>query len=98
MPERDLTPFLDARQNQLQLEMSAADSIDTKALAVLASDFAVLLFVAQTTSINLHSMQIVMVVLLLIVSLVVSCMAIWPRTYAGASTSIFKHPEYLTYS
>ena len=47
MANRDLVPFLDARQNQLQIEVATADAIDAKALAVLASDFAVLLFIAQ---------------------------------------------------
>lgn len=98
MPSRDLTPFLDARQNQLQLEMSAGDAIDTKALGVLASDFAVLLFVAQSNTIDLHSFKIGSPVILLAIALVLTCIAIWPRRYAGASTNTFEHPEYLQFS
>ena len=92
---RDLTPFLDARQNQLQLEMAAGDGIDTKALGVLASDFAILLFVVQSSDINLHSVVTIVVVLLLTAALSLTTIAIWPRKYAGASTNMFDHPEYL---
>jgi hypothetical protein len=69
MPSQDLTPFLDARQNQLQLVMAAADAIDTKALGVLASDFAVLLFIAQSTTLPLHSWQILSIVGALVLAL-----------------------------
>jgi hypothetical protein len=97
MPSRDLTPFLDARQNQLQLEVSAGDAIDTKALGILATDFAILLFIAQSSSINMHARLIVDVLVLSIISLVLTCIAIVPRKYAGASTNMFDHPEYLTF-
>lgn len=95
MPARNLTPFLDARQNQLQLEMATGDTIDTKALGVLASDFAVLLFIAQSSILDLHSATIIIIVILLASALAFTCVAIWPRKYAGASTNMFDHPEYL---
>ena len=96
MFNRDLTPFLDARQNQLQLEVSAGDSIDTKALGVLAADLALLIFVAQS-GLSLHSAQVIALLIAFIISLVITIIAIWPRTYAGASTNMFDHPEYLTW-
>jgi len=98
MANQDLTPFLDARQNHHQLLMAAADGIDTKALGVLASDFAVLLFMVQSSGINLHSFWMVAILLLLAAALVLSSIVIWPRTYAGASTNAYDHPEYLSFT
>lgn len=98
MPGQDLTPFLEARQNQHQLLLAAADTIDSKGLGVLASDFAVLLFIAQTTVIDLHTFWLVTILLLLLIALILSCIVIWPRRYAGASTNAHDHPEYLTFT
>ncbi len=95
MAAPDLSSFFDARQNQLNLVMSAGDSIDAKALAILASNIAVLIFIGQA---GLHkSAWVTMMVIMLVVSLVLTVIAIWPRRYAGASASMFEHPEYLQY-
>jgi hypothetical protein len=93
----DRTPLLDALQNQLQIEFSTSDAIDTKALAIFAGNLTVLIFVGQS-SLNLHAWYIIGLTLSLIVSLVLSVIAIWPRKYAGASVSISQHPIYLTYN
>lgn len=98
MPTRDLTPFLDARQNQLQLEMAAGDAIDTKALGVLASDFAALLFMVQSSSVELHSWLSLSIIVVFTAALGFTCMAVWPQKYAGASTNMFEHPEYLNFT
>ena len=97
MSQQDLTPFLDARQNQLQLEMAAADAIDTKALGVLASDFAMLLFIAQSAMTDVRAAFTLLITLALVISLLLSCAAIWPRDYAGTSTNALEHPEYLKF-
>lgn len=97
MTNTDLTPFLDARQNQLQIEMATADAIDTKALGVLAGDIAMLIFIAQS-GLSLHAWWVIGLVVAFGASLVATVYAIWPRKYAGASTNMFDHPEYLTWS
>jgi hypothetical protein len=94
MANADLTPFLDTRQNQLSLEVSAGDAIDAKALGLLAANIAILIFVAQS-ALNTHIWSLLIVVLFLLSS-VFNIVAIWPRKYSGASVSVFDHPEYLT--
>lgn len=47
MPTINRQPLLDTRQNQLALVISQGQSIDAKALALLGSNVAVLIFVAQ---------------------------------------------------
>jgi len=94
MSSRDHTSFLDARQNQLQLELAAGDGIDAKALGLLASNLAVLIFIGQST-LSLHSWQVIGLVVTFFVSLSFAVLAIWPRHYPGASVSLYDHPEYL---
>jgi hypothetical protein len=45
----DITPFLDARQNQLCLEVNGGDAIDAKSLGLLASNIAIHIFTAQSS-------------------------------------------------
>lgn len=45
--EQDLTPLLDAQQNRLGQIMSDSDGIDTKALAILGTNLALIIFIAQ---------------------------------------------------
>ncbi|HEX4662159.1 MAG TPA: hypothetical protein VH144_00930 [Candidatus Saccharimonadales bacterium] len=97
MPTTDQTPFLDARQNQLGLEVAAGDAIDAKALALLASDLAVLIFIAQS-SLNPRTWQVIGLIIAFLISLTLTVVTIWPRAYAGASVSMYDHPEYLQYT
>jgi len=92
-----MTPLLDARQNQLQLESAAGDAVDAKALGSLASNLAILIFIAQS-SLDRRSWQVVVVIVAYVVALLLSLVAIWPRKYSGASVSVYDHPEYLTYT
>jgi hypothetical protein len=94
MANSDLSPLLGARQNQLSLEVSAGDAIDAKALGLLGSNIAILIFTAQS-ALNTHVLSL-LVVALFLASSVFNVMAIWPRKYSGASVSVFDHPEYLT--
>jgi hypothetical protein len=47
MSRADLSPLLDVRQNQLTVEISVGDSIDTKALGLLAGNIAILVYIGQ---------------------------------------------------
>ncbi len=94
-PEYDLQPLLEARQNQLNLVFSDGDSIDTKALALLATNVAILLFIAQVglrlTSWWQHGLLIVP----FFISLIFNGFAVWPRKYIGTSGNPDTYPKYL---
>lgn len=95
MKQANLTPFLDARQNQLCLEVSGGDAIDAKSLGLLGSNIAILIFTAQS---SLHaSAWVVVLMVLLVASSLLDVIALWPRKYSGASVSAFDHPDYLSY-
>ena len=94
----DLTPFLDARQNQLQLEVATGEGVDTKGLGVLAANLALAVFIGQATNLNYYDWKTVGLVSTLGVSFILIVIAIWPRKYAGASVSLYDHPEYADFS
>ena len=96
MSANDKTPLLGAMQNQLQIEFSTSDAIDTKALAVFAGNLAILIFVGQS-ELDLHAWYVVGLILTFVISLILSVKAVWPRKYSGASVSINQHPVYLYY-
>lgn len=92
---RDLQPLLDVRQNQLSFVAGDGVAIDTKALAILATNVALMIFVAQA---ELHISGWLAYGLLFapyVISLILDTLAIWPRAYAGASVELEQHPEYL---
>jgi hypothetical protein len=91
---RDLQPLLDTQQNQLSLVFAAGDDIDNKALAILATNVALVLFAAQTT---FSTWQIFIILGFYAASLAYNLVAIWPRKYVGASIDLDQHPEYLGY-
>jgi hypothetical protein len=95
MSTTDLTAFLDARQNQLALEVGGGDAIDAKALGLLGSNIAILIFTAQSSLHN--SVWLISLIVLLLTSSFFDVLTTWPREYSGASVSALDHPEYLTY-
>ena len=93
--DQDFQPLLDVQQNQLGLTFSDSTSIDAKILAGLATNVAILLFMAQA---SLHFPSLWQHVLFLspfLVSLILDGIATWPRRYLGASPNLDEHPEYL---
>lgn len=98
MPTRDLTPFLDARQTQLELTVQAGDANDAKALTLFASNIAILIFIGQSTSLPKKSWAILSLIAVFVFAMVLTVIASWPRKYAGASVSMYRHPEYLNYT
>ncbi len=96
MATPDLSSFLDTRQNQLGLEVGQGDAIDAKALGLLASNIAILIFAAQSSIATSH--WTIAPAVLFLASSVCNVVAIWPRKYSGASVSAFDHPEYLALS
>lgn len=94
MSRADLSSLLDVRQNQLTVEISVGDSIDTKALGLLAGNIAILLYIGQAHEPRTWWTMVLVVSFLL--ASVLTIVAIWPRTYAGTSVSIYDHPEYVS--
>jgi hypothetical protein len=96
MPQKqDLTPLLDVRQNQLNIILNYAESLDNKNLAILAANVAVLLFAAQSLSGVSLALEIV-IFLSYSISILVNLAGILPLGYKGASIDIDRHPEYLS--
>ncbi len=93
--DHDLEPLLAVRQNQLSLLFNVSDTIDNKALAVLATDVAILLFMAQA-DLRLRWWGYIFCLVPLSLSLLLSIIAVWPREYSGAGVNLADHPEYLS--
>ena len=95
MKQTNLTSFLEARQNQLCLEVSGGDAIDSKSLGLVASNIAILIFASQS---SLHASKwVIVLVTSLVASSLLDFIALWPRKYSGSSVSALDHPEYLAY-
>lgn len=92
-----MEPLLNTQQNQLMLTFDNSDGIDTKALAMLATNVALLIFLAQAALQPHGWAQVALVVVPYVLSLLLNIMAIWPRAYVGASINLDEHPEYLGY-
>ncbi|HKU18542.1 MAG TPA: hypothetical protein VJP80_04675 [Candidatus Saccharimonadales bacterium] len=95
--KRNLQPLLDVRQNQLDFIFSASDSLDTKALAVLGFDTAIVIFALQ--SLTTAPLWLLLPVLFLFLpSLIYAVLVIWPQDYRGSSVTPLEHPDYLAMS
>lgn len=90
----DLQPLLDTQQNHLNLVMSASDSLDSKNLALLALNVAVLVFIAQQ-QLSVHPALAAVLIASYVLALLLNVALIWPLGYIGASVDIRDHPEYL---
>lgn len=92
---QDLRPLLNAQQSQLQITLADSSSIDNKALAILAGNVAVLLFIAQARfsfGVWWHGLVLLMPFL---VSIIMTGVTFWPRQYKGPLIELEDHPEYL---
>ena len=92
----DLEPLLNTQQNQLNFIISTGDGIDSKALALLATDVTVLIFIAQA---SLHfdpAWHSLLLIIPFLASIVCTLLAAQPKNYSGASIILEDHPEYVT--
>jgi hypothetical protein len=92
---QDLQPLLETQQNQLKLVFSDSDGIDTKVLAVLGANIAILIFIDQA-SLHLVTWQFVALLTPFVLSLLMDIFSIWPRKYLGAAPDLDQSPRYLT--
>lgn len=92
--KQDLEPLLNAQQSQLDLSLADGSGIENKALAILASNIAVLLFVAQAGFSFAPWWHAIVLVGPFVFSALLTILAFWPRQYDGPLVSLDKHPEY----
>ncbi len=91
---RDLQPLLDTQQNQLNLVFSTSDGIDAKALAILAANIAILIFIDQA-SLHVALWQTVVLYAPLLLSLIFDVVSMWPQDYLGAAANLDESQNYL---
>ncbi len=96
--EQDLQPLLDAQQSQLQISLTDSSSIDNKALAILAGNVAVLLFVAQANFVFGAWWHGAVLLVPFFISIIMTGVTFWPRRYKGPLIELENHPEYLELS
>lgn len=90
----DRQPLLNAHQNQLTASLDYGSSIDAKALGLLATTVAVLIFIGQAR-LNMEWWHMAALFAPYILSLTFNMLATYPRRYASASVDTNQHPEYL---
>jgi hypothetical protein len=93
--EYDLQALLDVRQNQLGLIFADSNSIDTKALAILGADLAILVFVGQASLKINHWWVGTIMIGCYGLSILFGILASWIWPYIGAGVNLNDHPEYL---
>lgn len=95
MPDKqDLEPLLTAQQSQLDISLADGSGIENKALAILASNIAVLIFIAQAGFTFAPWWHAILLVGPFVVSALLTVLAIWPKQYDGPLVALDKHPEY----
>jgi hypothetical protein len=91
----DFEPLLSTQQNQLAMVVSGGDGIDNKALALLATNVTVLIFIAQASLEFSAWWHYVPLITPFVVSIIFTLLAAQPKSYLGASIVLEEHPEYL---
>jgi hypothetical protein len=94
---QDLEPLLNTQQNQLSVLLSEGSSIDSKALAILASNVAILIFISQTAP-SLPLWQYFVLYTPFVLSLGLDIISIWPRPYRGPGIPSSRLKDYLNLS
>jgi hypothetical protein len=94
----DPQPLLDVQLSQLEITLQEGSAIDAKALGILATNVALLLFMAQGRLYFSEWWQTVFLYGPLFVSLIFNTVVIWPRLYAGPGLTPKQLPRYLQMS
>ena len=96
--DTDLEPLLNTQQNQLSMVVSNGDGIDNKALALLATNIAILIFIGQADLQISEWWHYALLLIPYLLSLSVTASALQPKAYLGASIDLEQHPAYLSLS
>ena len=94
--EQDLEPLLSNQQEHVGFLLDQSDGIDTKALAILAINIALLIFIAQSESVPGGFWWGALLYGPFVASLVLNGFAIWPRRYDSVGVNLDKYPDYLS--
>jgi hypothetical protein len=92
--DADLQPILDVQVSQLESTLQAGSTIDAKALAVLATNVALLIFMAQGHLAFAEWWQTMLLYGSIFVSLIFNAITIWPLDYIGPGltpTQLVRH-------
>ncbi|HSW98579.1 MAG TPA: hypothetical protein VLF71_01960 [Candidatus Saccharimonadales bacterium] len=92
--EQDLDPLLANQQNQLDLIFGEGDSIDSKALAILGANVAIIIFVNQTAH-GLALWEYLALYAPFGLSLLLNLFSIWPRRYLYAGVATDRLTDYI---
>lgn len=91
---KNLERLLEISQNQLGLTFQASDSLDTKALGILAFDVAILIFTLQS-EIDNPWWLLTPLFGLFTMSMLCAIKVFWPSDYQGPVVDIRERNEYL---
>ena len=92
--EQDLDPLLANQQNQLDLVFGEGDSIDSKALAILGANVAIIIFVNQTAH-GLALWEYIALYAPFAASLLLDLFSVWPRKYLYAGVPADRLTDYI---
>lgn len=92
--DQDFQPLLEAQQQQLGLTFTASDTLDMKALALLAANIAIIIYSLQSLS-GVPWWLLVPMYFSFAASIASNFKGFWPRNYTGPGVNLQKHPEYL---
>lgn len=92
---QDPQALLDTQLSQLEITLQEGSAIDAKALAIIATNVALLIFMAQGRMYFGEWWQTAALYLPFFVSLVFATVAVWPRFYVGAGITPKQLPAYL---
>lgn len=97
MAEVDLEPLLTTQQNHLALLYAQSDSIDSRALGLIASIIAVMIFIGQA-ALELVWWQWLLLLFPYVVSLMSAVVCLRPQPYVGVAVDLKRKPQYSTMS
>jgi hypothetical protein len=94
----DHQPILDTQLSQLEITFQEGSAIDAKALAILAINVAMLIFMAQSRLYFIEWWQNAALYAPFFISLSLNTIAIWPRAYFGPGLTPEQLPRHLSLS
>lgn len=93
---QNLEPLLSAQQNQLELTFSASDTLDNKALALLALNAGLVIYSLQSELSN-PLWLVIPLFTCFVLSMLCNFIGFWPSKYEyiGPGVNLDEHQEYL---
>lgn len=92
--KQDLEPLLHVQQNDFNVVFEESNSIDNKALALLAANVAIIIFIAQE-GFAIPGWQFALMYAPFGLSLLLDVIAVWPRKYLSGAVDLEENQFYL---